>query len=832
MSGSPLVSIIIPVYNGSDYLADAIDSALAQTYSKIEIIIVDDGSIDGGATAAIAARYGQRIRYVHQENGGVAAALNRGIAEMRGAYFSWLSHDDIYLPDKVERQVNIARTFGGPCVVIGSFQHMAPDGTPSWEYSPRLINLGGRPLDAIFHSAINGCALLIAREAFSICGQFDTGLPTTQDYDLWFRMAHRVPFLHCPHVGVRQRIHPNQGSQQSGHLDEVERMFIACIEQTPLARMQGYSGSCLQFLAALVPKLMPLRSVLAYLDGRIGKLIPANFRYGVAILSDSTEATIGQVVSGVQEHPWAATACVVIDPPGATDTDREATIVQAAADQLDTDWILIQSARRAFCPENLRLALTCAITREAAVLAPTYAAEGGPSGHGLLIRKTAIPGWIVSRQSSSPGTAAPYPYLVRWMYPSPEALNEALRGGASIDYVSRVDRAELVAAITRGWVQNRPRLLLLVQGAGDDPHGHLERLTGILTPHADWLVGTVTGGRICLHRSARSLGGGIVFAMPEDVPDLVDILQRCHIGRVDVLAAPGIETNAAVLLDELGLPYDLTIPDRGALALPELFDEKGGLYQHSWRFGALTGGWSSLLQEASRVIALSCDAAAAVADLAPAREPITALSLVGTNRSIRRVFAPVLHIGDPLRVLAMGAANWEPTRNLFVAAASIAFSRGLPIRFYVLESLGSGGLGLTDVERAAVGDRLLSQDQERTAGIAVAVGGIAPHVAWIPPLPWPTRGQMQSDVFRLALPLATVSLGSMGEHCHGRDFTWLLPSGTNLSAWVAFFLDLHATALLKPPLRDSLEFLPSARPFFPDTYLEPLRAVDPGPGAP
>lgn len=831
MSGSPLVSIIIPVYNGSDYLADAIDSALAQTYSKIEIIVVDDGSLDDGATAAIAARYGQRIRYVHQENGGVAAALNRGIAEMRGAYFSWLSHDDIYLPDKVERQVNIARTFGGPCVVIGNFQQIWQDGALGPEYSPHLINLGGRPLDAIFHSAINGCALLIAKEAFSICGLFDTGLPTTQDYDLWFRMAHRVPFLYCPHIGVRQRIHPNQGSQQSGHLDEVERMFIACIEQTPLARMEGYSGSCLQFLADLVPWLMPLRSVLAYLDGRIGKLFPEHFRYGVAVLSDSTEAAICQVVSGVQEHPWAATACVVIDPPDATDTDREVTIVQAAANQLDTDWILIQSARRAFCPENLRRGLTCAITQEAAAVAPMTAAAGGPSGHGLLIRKTAIPDWIASRQSSSPGAAAPLPYLVPWTYPSPETLDEALRGDASIDYLSYVDRAELVAAITLGWAQNRPRLLLLVQGAGDDPHGHLERLTRILTPHADWLVGTVTGGRICLHRSAQSLGGGIVFATPEDLPDLVDILQRCHIGRVDILAAPGLETNAAVLLDGLGLPYDLTIPDTGALALPELFDEKAYLCQHAGRSGVLTGGWSSLLYGASRVIMLSREAAA-VADLVPGRQPITALSLVNTARSIRRIFAPVLRIGDPLRVLVMGAASWEPVRNLVVAVASIAFSRGLPIRFYVLESLGSGGLGLTDVERAAVGDRLLSQDEQMTVGIAVAVSGIAPHVAWIPPLPWPTRGRMQSDVFRLALPLATVSLGGMAEHCHGRDFTWLLPPGTSLSAWVSFFLDLHATALLKPPLWDSLELLPPACPFFPDTYLEPLRAVDPGLGAP
>ena len=95
----PLVSIVIPVYNGSNYMREAVDSALAQTYEHLEVIVVNDGSTDD--TEQIALSYGERIRYFRKENGGVSSALNLGISKMKGAYFSWLSHDDIYSPTKV-----------------------------------------------------------------------------------------------------------------------------------------------------------------------------------------------------------------------------------------------------------------------------------------------------------------------------------------------------------------------------------------------------------------------------------------------------------------------------------------------------------------------------------------------------------------------------------------------------------------------------------------------------------------------------------------------------------------------------------------------------------
>ena len=96
---TPKVSIIIPVYNGSNYLDNAINCALCQTYENLEVIVVNDGSTDEGKTREIALKYSDKIRYFEKANGGVSSALNLGIREMGGEYFSWLSHDDVYTVD-------------------------------------------------------------------------------------------------------------------------------------------------------------------------------------------------------------------------------------------------------------------------------------------------------------------------------------------------------------------------------------------------------------------------------------------------------------------------------------------------------------------------------------------------------------------------------------------------------------------------------------------------------------------------------------------------------------------------------------------------------------
>lgn len=100
---SSMASVIIPVYNGERYLAEAIESALAQTYQPMEVIVVDDGSTDGSGDIA---RSFEEVRYIHQENQGVAAARNRALAAARGEFMTFLDADDIWLPRKLEVQID------------------------------------------------------------------------------------------------------------------------------------------------------------------------------------------------------------------------------------------------------------------------------------------------------------------------------------------------------------------------------------------------------------------------------------------------------------------------------------------------------------------------------------------------------------------------------------------------------------------------------------------------------------------------------------------------------------------------------------------------------
>jgi glycosyltransferase involved in cell wall biosynthesis len=103
VTGGPLVSCIVPCFNGERFLGEAIESILAQTHRPLEIIVVDDGSTD--ASAAVIRRYGDAVRYHRRSNGGPAAACNSGVALATGPYVAFLEQDDLWMPDKTRRQL-------------------------------------------------------------------------------------------------------------------------------------------------------------------------------------------------------------------------------------------------------------------------------------------------------------------------------------------------------------------------------------------------------------------------------------------------------------------------------------------------------------------------------------------------------------------------------------------------------------------------------------------------------------------------------------------------------------------------------------------------------
>lgn len=230
----PKISIVIPAYNASNYLAKAIDSALAQTYPNVEIIVVNDGSRDGGATERIALSYGEKIRYVSKENGGSSSALNMGIAHMTGEWFSWLSHDDLYLPHKLEKQVAYMNALGLADTELSGHIFFAASnlidgaGKTIKEASqkqtmaraekiskmPHNGHLIAEPTEYIFH----GCSCLIHRAAFEAVGGFDENLRLLNDVDLWYRLYAAGYVVHyIPEVLVEGRVHGAQVSKSIGY---------------------------------------------------------------------------------------------------------------------------------------------------------------------------------------------------------------------------------------------------------------------------------------------------------------------------------------------------------------------------------------------------------------------------------------------------------------------------------------------------------------------------------------------------------------------------------------------------------------------------------------
>lgn len=209
---SPAVSVIIPVYNGTNYLREAIDSVLAQTFTDYELIVIDDGSTDG--TWDLIQSYGPRIRGFQKPNGGVASALNRGLKEMRGRWFAWLSHDDLWLPHKLERQVDFLlklpqfkACYTDYFVIDSQGVTLSQVETP---WYPRL-----EAIRVMFGQMyMGGSTMLVERTCFDQVGFFSETLPTTQDVDLWMRLLQRFEIGRVPEKLIKERAHPGQDSRK------------------------------------------------------------------------------------------------------------------------------------------------------------------------------------------------------------------------------------------------------------------------------------------------------------------------------------------------------------------------------------------------------------------------------------------------------------------------------------------------------------------------------------------------------------------------------------------------------------------------------------------
>lgn len=233
---NPLVSIVIPVYNGGNYMREAIDSALAQTYKNVEVIVVNDGSTDNGETEKIALSYGDKIRYIHKENGGVSSALNCGIRAMHGEFFSWLSHDDVYFETKVEKQIDAWKLFKDKTVLIcgkriqidkNSDEILNASQTNIFPANV-LVNWQGAMINMMKKGVINGCSLLIHKNIFMDNDLFfDESLRYAQDLLMWYQIFLKgYSVYRIDDVGVKSRVHDKQLTQTGRSIFKKDSLSI------------------------------------------------------------------------------------------------------------------------------------------------------------------------------------------------------------------------------------------------------------------------------------------------------------------------------------------------------------------------------------------------------------------------------------------------------------------------------------------------------------------------------------------------------------------------------------------------------------------------------
>ena len=247
----PLVSIIIPVYNGANFVKYAIESAINQTYKNIEIIVVNDGSNDDGKTEKEILKYKKYIKYIKKENGGVSTALNLAIDNMKGDYFSWLSHDDEYELDKIEKQINYLETnnlIGSKTILYSDYKLIDVKGNTISECFKDSYQLNKKPLYSILRGAINGLTLLIPKEAFNDCGKFDINKKCTQDYELWWKMLKKYKFIHQQIYTAKTRVHSNQVTNTSPKvITEGNEMWLSFFNDMSEDEKTNLEGSVYSF---------------------------------------------------------------------------------------------------------------------------------------------------------------------------------------------------------------------------------------------------------------------------------------------------------------------------------------------------------------------------------------------------------------------------------------------------------------------------------------------------------------------------------------------------------------------------------------------------------
>ena len=278
----PRVSVVIPTYNCAKFLGRTIDSALRQTYRDFEIIVVDDGSTDG--TQALIAAYEESIRYVYQTNQGASAARNAALSRASGEFIAYLDADDLWLPDKLSRQVEFLDAHSNCGFVHTDVSVIDEQDTVLHACfnrdTKRTIPQGQCVRDLLLRSHIQTLTVVERRTAFDDAGKFDPRLPVAQDYLHWIGVGlqgYGVGYLPEPLGQYRWRAGSLMSSQRR-LLGDFVKIYEILSTEYGLERSQGH-----EIMQLVQAQLYATQRQLAYLERRECSGAAARQRLGALI---------------------------------------------------------------------------------------------------------------------------------------------------------------------------------------------------------------------------------------------------------------------------------------------------------------------------------------------------------------------------------------------------------------------------------------------------------------------------------------------------------------------------------------------------------------------
>jgi glycosyltransferase involved in cell wall biosynthesis len=228
----PKISIILPCYNGARWISQAIESVLAQTYEDFELVVVDDGSRDNSREIVSTYLHDERIRYIYQENKGFSGALNRGIRESRGEFIGFIGQDDLYMPNKLQVQVQYFDEHKDADLVHSGYCSIDSNGRIIGVYMPNKLQVQyfDRYKDAklskfssrqkmirylFINNFIGFETVLVRRNCFDEVGLFDERMTGFSDHDMWLRIAGKFNIGYIDLILVKKREHKMQLSKMA-----------------------------------------------------------------------------------------------------------------------------------------------------------------------------------------------------------------------------------------------------------------------------------------------------------------------------------------------------------------------------------------------------------------------------------------------------------------------------------------------------------------------------------------------------------------------------------------------------------------------------------------